>query len=396
MSNSGTVSNLDNKVDVIRLSKFIGGKNALVAQGGGQRGIFTAGVLDAFNLANFDPFDEFYGTSAGALNLSAFLCRQHGLGKAFITELTTTPEFFHLFGYIRRKQYMDLDWALEKICDFPFHMDIDMGRRALGSRKAMAAVTSSLTLSDEYFPMLGGNWKDVMRATCAIPRLYPKQVELNNKFYIDGGVSASIPVQEAWRREARFITVIRTEEIDSESDLIIQDERARQEEIKWFRDSFNSIQNQWQNRLGQWKQDWNRFFQQQIAHSKELKSEHKHLQTLNGGRWLFGADDIYRLSHLLGDKFDSGLADMLMVHYQTYSLTSEFLNSPPDDVFIVQIAPSSPLKSTSLMSNKEDLLHDYELGVEAGNRFINLFLQAREIKAERIIRADFNSLEIGE
>lgn len=102
MPNGGTVSNLDNKVDVIRLSKFIGGKNALVAQGGGQRGIFTAGVLDAFNLANFDPFDEFYGTSAGALNISAFLCRQHGLGKAFITELTTTPEFFHLFSYIRK------------------------------------------------------------------------------------------------------------------------------------------------------------------------------------------------------------------------------------------------------------------------------------------------------
>lgn len=396
MPNGGTVSNLDNKVDVIRLSKFIGGKNALVAQGGGQRGIFTAGVLDAFNLANFDPFDEFYGTSAGALNISAFLCRQHGLGKAFITELTTTPEFFHLFSYIRRKQYMDLDWALEKICGFPFQMDIDMGRRALGSRKAMAAVTSSLTLSDEYYPMLGSNWKDVMRATCAIPRLYPKQVELNNKLYIDGGVSASIPVQEAWRREARFITVIRTEEIDSESELLIQNEKARQEEIKWFRDSFNSIQNQWQNRLGQWKQDWNRFFQQQIERSKELKSEQKHLQTLNGGRWLFGADDIYRLSHLLGDKFDSGLADMLMVHYQTYSLTREFLSSPPDDVFIVQIAPSGPLKSTSLLSNKEDLLHDYELGVEAGNRFINLFLQAGEIKAERIIRADFNSLEIGE
>ncbi|MFV0450612.1 MAG: patatin family protein [Vibrio sp.] len=393
MANSGTVSNLDNKVDVIRLSKFIGGKNALVAQGGGQRGIFTAGVLDAFNLANFDPFEEFYGTSAGALNLCAYLCRQHGLGKAFITELTTKPEFFHLFSYIRRKQYMDLDWALEKICDFPFQMDIDMGRRALGSRKAYAAVTSSLALNDEYFPMLGNNWKDVMRATCAIPRLYPKEVKLNNKLYVDGGVSASIPVQEAWRREARFITVIRTEEVDEEEDLLTAAENAKQNEIKWLRDSFNSIQTQWQSRLDLWKQDWNRFFQQQIARSKELKSEQKHLQVLNGGRWLFGADDIYRLSHLLGDKFDSGLADLLMVHYQTYSLTREFLNEPPDDAFIVQIAPSSPLKSTSLMSNKEDLLHDYELGVEAGNRFINLFLQAEELKAERAVRADFGSLD---
>ncbi len=395
MSNSGTVSDVGDKVDLVRLSKFIGGKNALVAQGGGQRGIFTAGVFDAFNLANFDPFDEFYGTSAGALNINAFLCRQHGLGRAFITELTTSPEFFHLFSYIRRKNYMDLDWALDKICDYPYQMDLDMGRRVLGNRKALAAVTSSLTLSDEYFPMLGKHWRDVMRATCAIPRLYPHEVELNNKFYIDGGVSASIPVQEAWRREARFITVIRTEQVDGDHNLLLQTPKQDQE-IKWFRDSFNSIQNQWQNRLLQWKQDWNRFFQQQVSRSKSLKIEHKHLQALNGGRWLFGADDIYRLSHLLGDTFDSGLADMLMVHYQTYSLTTEFLNAPPDDVFILQIAPDKPLKSSSLMSSKEDLLYDYELGINAGNRFIDVFYQAQEIKSERTIRADFRSLSFGE
>ncbi len=389
MSNSGTVSNVDKQVDLVRLSKFIGGKNALVAQGGGQRGIFTAGVLDAFNLANFDPFDEFYGTSAGALNINAFLCRQYGLGKAFITELTTNPNFFHLFSYIRRKRYMDLDWALEKICDFPYHMDVDMGRKALGQRKAFAAVTSSLSLSDEYFPMLGDDWKDVMRATCAIPRLYLGQVELNGQFYVDGGVSASIPVQEAWRRGSRFIAVIRTEQSDVESELLLPESGVEQTDPKWLKDSFNNLQNHWQTRVGQWKQDWNHFFQQQVSRSKTLKSEQKHLHALNGGRWLFGADDIYRLSHLLGDQFDSGLADMLMVHYQTYSLTQAFLNSPPDDVFVVQIAPSSPLKSTSLLSSKEDLLYDYELGVEAGNRFIEAFMLAEEIKEKRLAQVKY-------
>jgi len=390
-SNSGTVSDVDTKIDVNRLSKFIGGKNALVAQGGGQRGIFTAGVFDAFNLANFDPFDEFYGTSAGALNINAFLCRQHGLGKAFITELTTDPNFFHLFSYIRRKNYMNLDWALEKICEYPYQMDLDMGRRVLGDRKALAAVTSSLTLRDEYFPMLGTNWRDVMRATCAIPRLYPQKIELDGQLYIDGGVSASIPVQEAWRRAARFIAVIRTEVIDAEPSLIMPP-LEKQEEVKWFRDSLNSIQTQWQSRLENWKQDWKSFLQQQIARSKILKSENLHLQTLNGGRWLFGADDIYRVSHLLGEKFDAGLADMLMVHYQTYSLTREFLNAPPDDAFIIQIVPEKPLKSSSLMSTKEDLLHDYELGLRAGNRFIDVFMQADSIRAVRAIRADFSSL----
>lgn len=81
------------------------------------------------------------------------------------------------------------------------------------------------------------------------------------------------------------------------------------------------------------------------------------------------ADDIYRLSHLLGSKFDAGLADLLMVHYQTYTLTSEFLGAHHDDTFIAQIMPSEPLHSNSLLSSPEALQYDYELGLKAGYRF---------------------------
>lgn len=91
--NSGIITESHTELDIEVYEHFRHGKTALVTQGGGQRGIFTAGVLDALLLSNFDPFDEFYGTSAGALNLCSYLCRQHGMGKAFITELTTSPEF---------------------------------------------------------------------------------------------------------------------------------------------------------------------------------------------------------------------------------------------------------------------------------------------------------------
>ena len=48
-------------------------KTALIAEGGGQRGIFTAGVLDAWLENNYDPFDLFIGTSAGSQNLTSYL-----------------------------------------------------------------------------------------------------------------------------------------------------------------------------------------------------------------------------------------------------------------------------------------------------------------------------------
>ncbi len=381
MNNSGVITHTATTLDIDKFQKYTGGKNALVAQGGGQRGIFTAGVLDAFLLSNFDPFDEFYGTSAGALNLCAFLCRQSGLARSFITELTTDPQFFHLFSYIRRKQYLDLDWALNKICEYPYKLDIDMGRRVLGKRRAMAAVTDSATMLDAYLPMLGDNWFKALIASCAIPRLYHQPVEVDGKLYVDGGVSASIPVQEAWRQNARLIVAIRTESetLGQEKQLASLEttEVERFRELEWFRESFSSIQGHWQQRFSKWKSDWNNFFFQQIERSKEQKKSQGLIEPMNGGRWLFGADDIYRMSHLLGDKFDAGLADMLMVHYQTYSLTEEFLREPPDDCFIVQIRPAEPLKSTSLLSKPDDLIHDYELGLKAGYQFVDTYLSVK-------------------
>ncbi|WP_114767412.1 patatin-like phospholipase family protein [Vibrio rhodolitus] len=372
MNNSGVVTNTAHSVDIDRLTKYTSGVNALVAQGGGQRGIFTAGVLDAFLLSDFDPFHRFYGTSAGALNLAAFLCRQKGIGRSFILDLTTSSEFFHLFSYIRSKQYLGLDWALDKICDYPYRLDVDMGRRVLGNnRQAFAAVTESSQLIDRYLPMLGPDWQKVLIASCAIPRLYEKEVEFSHGRYIDGGVSASIPVQEAWRQGARCIVVIRTEgdETPNSEPLVTQ-----KSQVEWYRDSLNLVQEHWQQKLGQWKSDWNTFFSERIQRSKQDKQA-KMLASLNGGRWLFGADDIYRLSHLIGDNVDSSLMDMLMVHYQTYSLTRDFLHSPPDDCYIVQIKPDQPLLSSSLMSDREELLHDYQLGLDAGLRCVEMFDQ---------------------
>ena len=68
-------------------------KLSLVTQGGGQRGIFTAGVLDAFLENKFDPFSLYVGTSAGALNLSSYISRQSNLAKEFILDFSSQRNF---------------------------------------------------------------------------------------------------------------------------------------------------------------------------------------------------------------------------------------------------------------------------------------------------------------
>ncbi|QIA62935.1 patatin family protein [Vibrio astriarenae] len=370
--NHGTVTNLSSALDIERLSRYCQGKTALVAQGGGQRGIFTAGVLDAFMMSDFDPFDEFYGTSAGAVNLCAYLCRQHTLGRRFLVDVTTNDEFFSLFGFLKRHRYLNLEWGFEQLTHFPMKLDLDLGRQVLGDRKAFAAVTCSNTLKDRYLPMLGPDWMSVLVATCAIPYLYRDSVPIGEHYYYDGGISAAIPVQQAWRNNARLIITVRTEEEDTP----LRDTLPSQAEFERKHQSDSG----WAHQLDKWKASWSDFLEEKLEQAhRERQKQHHHLPLLNGGRWLFGAQDIYRLSHVFGDNFDSGLADMLLVHYQTYSLTQDFLNNPPDDCFVVQIKPHEPLLSTALMSTKEDLIHDYQLGLDAGYRFITDFLSAKNL-----------------
>ena len=133
-----------------------------------------------------------------------------------------------------------------------------------------------------------------------------------------------------------------------------------------------SLQTRIAERTASWRLGFDGFLKQRIERSKLIETEQAK-PLLNGGRWLFGSSDVYRLCHLLGDQFDAGIMDMLLVHHQTFTLTHNFMLKPPDDCFILQIAPNQPLRSSPLLSKPEDLEFDYQLGLEAGRRYVEQF-----------------------
>lgn len=53
-------------------------RQALVVEGGGMRGAFTSGVLDAFLQQQFNPFDLCVGVSSGSTNVANYLAAQQG------------------------------------------------------------------------------------------------------------------------------------------------------------------------------------------------------------------------------------------------------------------------------------------------------------------------------
>ena len=194
----------------LAVKPFRPGKLALVCEGGGQRGIFTAGVLDEFMRAGFNPFDLMLGTSAGAQNLSAYMCNQQGYARKVITRYTTSRQFFDPMRFVRGGNLIDLDWLVEATSQqMPLAMNYAETQFAQGKELWMCACRGD-DYSASYFSPTPQTWLDLIRASSAIPGFYRSGVLLDGVSYLDGGVSDAIPVQEAARRGAQTIVVIRT------------------------------------------------------------------------------------------------------------------------------------------------------------------------------------------
>jgi predicted acylesterase/phospholipase RssA len=167
-------------------------------------------VLDEFMRAGFNPFDLMLGTSAGAQNLSAYMCNQQGYARKVITRYTTSRQFFDPMRFVRGGNLIDLDWLVEATSQqMPLAMNYAEAQFALGKELWLCACRGD-DYSASYFSPTPQTWLDLIRASSAIPGFYRSGVLLDGVSYLDGGVSDAIPVQEAARRGAQTIVVIRT------------------------------------------------------------------------------------------------------------------------------------------------------------------------------------------
>ncbi|MFW5908280.1 MAG: patatin-like phospholipase family protein, partial [Desulfosalsimonas sp.] len=100
-------------------------RKVLVLEGGGMRGIFLVGVLQAFIERGYSPWRLIIGTSAGALIGTAYAAGQIHLARdAFFSELLT-GRFIRMSNIFRpEKHVLNLDWMIDTfINDHPDSLD---------------------------------------------------------------------------------------------------------------------------------------------------------------------------------------------------------------------------------------------------------------------------------
>ncbi len=182
---------------------------ALVCEGGGQRGIFTAGVLDSFMRHDFFPFRTLVGVSAGAQNISAYACGARGYARHAILRYTTHRAFFDPLRFARGGHMIDLDWYFDAL-NSEAPLDLTLAERRLDGGSLHVCASRCDNLAAQYLPFHPERLPHAIKASSAIPLFYRGGVSIDGVDYWDGGVSDALPVVAAHERGGDCIVVVRT------------------------------------------------------------------------------------------------------------------------------------------------------------------------------------------
>lgn len=169
-------------------------KTGLVLEGGAFRGLFTAGVLDYLMEKNIQ-FQYAVGVSAGAGNQLNYISQQEGRTKAVI-QADEENAYFGAKQMRKSRKLLDLD---KMFFEFPYNQyPYDFDKYKDSELDFEFVVTNCETGKAEYIRKSTNQIKmlTAVKASCSVP-IICAPVEIEGKYYLDGSVADSIPVQRA-------------------------------------------------------------------------------------------------------------------------------------------------------------------------------------------------------
>ncbi len=173
-------------------------KKVLVLEGGGMRGIFPVGVLQAFSERGYFPWKQVIGSSAGALTGAAYLAGQVYLARdAFFTKLLSN-KFIHFSNIFRQdKHIVDLDWMLDTIINSREKLNMKKLSRSCPLLITATAVGEHSSPETIFLDSKKDDLPVALKATAALPYLYKGFVRYKDHLLLDGGLLAPVPYQKA-------------------------------------------------------------------------------------------------------------------------------------------------------------------------------------------------------
>ncbi|HZE06817.1 MAG TPA: patatin-like phospholipase family protein [Solirubrobacteraceae bacterium] len=187
-----------------------GRRIALVIEGGGMRGVVSAGMAAAIEqLGLRDAFDEVHGASAGAFNAAFLLAGQAAYLAALYPHGFGDPRFVSLRRALRGRPLFDMDYVIGRVwaTQRPLRIErilegaIPLHCTATDADRAQIADLTGLRDAEEI--------RCALRASARLPWLAGPPVPFRGGRWLDATLAEAIPVHTA-RCSATDMLVLQT------------------------------------------------------------------------------------------------------------------------------------------------------------------------------------------
>lgn len=179
---------------------------ALVLEGGGMRGMFSAGVFEAFMLKGL-VFPYITAVSAGACNILSYMSNQPLRTRRIIENYVTDKRYFSLKNWMEKGSIFGFDFIFEDLPKTLLPFDFETYYNYPGVLQV--GTTDCRSGQSVWFgkEAIGHSFQPV-RASASLPFLAPI-VHIGSRDLLDGALVAPIPYEKA--QEAgykKFIIVL--------------------------------------------------------------------------------------------------------------------------------------------------------------------------------------------
>ena len=193
---------------------------ALAIEGGGMRGVVSAGMLVALEqLGITGCIDLVVGTSAGALAGAFFVEGRAVEGSVlFYTELHDEP-FLDRSRLLRREAALDLDYLVDTAA---VGRGLDFTAVAASPIPLYATVAPTDPASEiRHFHVAGSAERvsSILKATASLPVLAGPAKPIDDSHYVDGGLHEQIPWRTAASLGATHVLVLPSKPVSADEAL---------------------------------------------------------------------------------------------------------------------------------------------------------------------------------
>ncbi len=181
----------------------------LVLEGGGMRGLFTAGVIDVF-LENGITFPNAVGVSAGACFGVNLKTEQIGRALRYNIQMAGNPHYMSLRSLLLTGDYVNAEFCYHTI---PTQIDVVDTKTFLRNPMRFHIVCTDIDTGEAVYHELTDLDYDNLewiRASASLP-IVSRPVLRDGRRLMDGGMADSIPLQYSERLGYRRNVVILTQ-----------------------------------------------------------------------------------------------------------------------------------------------------------------------------------------